>query len=65
MREEYLIITSCRNDKNFDNIDNVYNYCEVNLRISPFNKTDFIDIVKEDKYNRDILVYKLKEDKHL
>lgn len=53
---KFLIVTSCRNTTNIDTFDSTF-FHQVNLRVSPFNMKNYSIALKEDKFNRDILIF--------
>ena len=54
---KYIMITSCINLKNKDQLDDKYHYTEVNLNIEPFNKTKYLDIIYEKEFSRNVILY--------
>lgn len=54
---KYLIITSCYNTVNQNDLNNRYNYCEVNIEIEPLYKIFGEKILDEPKFNRKMLVF--------
>lgn len=54
---KYLIVTSCNNTVNQNDLSNRYNYCEVNVEIEPLFKLFGEKILDEPKFNRKILLF--------
>ncbi len=55
---KFLIVTSCRNNKNTDDFDQ-YFYHPLNLLIAPFYLSNSFEAFPEDEFNRDILFFKI------
>jgi trans-aconitate methyltransferase len=55
---DYIAITSCKNNNNFDDHNNVHHFCQLNIHKDPFNIShNYIHKTVEPKFDRHFYIY--------
>jgi hypothetical protein len=56
---KYIMLTSCRNNKNTDHFDNKWHFTQKNINQEPFNISNNFEIkIEENVFNRNVYIYK-------